>query len=99
MIGSLIIAVVVYFASIGALLLMAGGFGLTASAATEAFQKLAVNPALIAAALVARECAIWFGAAISRRGRKVRERNYATWQEFENEEARRKAEFGGAAAV
>ena len=76
-IGSLVIAVVVYFASIGALLLMAGGFSLTASAATKAFYGFASNPALIAAALIAREVAIWFGAAIAVRGRRVRERNYA----------------------
>ncbi|MEO7348316.1 MAG: hypothetical protein ABIW32_00395 [Terrimesophilobacter sp.] len=98
-IGSLVIAALTYFASIGVLLLLIGGFGLTASAASAAFVALATNPAMIAAALVARESAIWFGAAISRRGRKVRERNYATWQAFEHDEAQKRAEFGGAAAA
>ena len=98
-IGSLVIAVVVYFASIGALLLMAGGFSLTASAATKAFYGFASNPALIAAALIAREVAIWFGAAIAVRGRRVRERNYAAWEEFEREEAEKRARFGGRATV
>lgn len=97
-IGSLIIAVVTYFASIGVLLLLAGGFGLTASDASTYFFTLAVNPVLIAAGLLARECAIWFGAAIAKRGRKVRERNYAAWQSFENEEAQKRAEFDGTAA-
>ncbi len=97
-IGSVIIALVTYFASIGILLLLSGGFGLTASQGTNYFLALAVHPALIAAGLIARECAIWFGAAISKRGRKVRERNYAAWQTFENEEAQKRAEFGGAAA-
>ena len=98
-IGSLVIAVVVYFASIGALLLMAGGLSLTASAATKAFYGFASNPALIAAALIAREVAIWFGAAIAVRGRRVRERNYAAWEEFEREEAEKRARFGGRATV
>jgi hypothetical protein len=98
-IGSLLIGVGTYFASIGALLLMSGGFGLTASQASIEFLGFVLNPALIAAALIARETSIWFGAAIARRGRRVRERNYEAWQEFENEEARKRAEFGGVAAV
>lgn len=98
-IGSLVIAAVVYFASIGILLLMAGGFGLTASAATEAFYTFATNPVLIAAALIAREASIWFGAAIAVRGRKVRERNYEAWETFEREEAEKRAQFGGQTAV
>lgn len=98
-IGSLVIAAVVYFASIGILLLMAGGFGLTATAATEAFYDFAANPVLIAAALIAREVAIWFGAAIAVRGRRVRERNYEAWETFEREEAEKRARFGGRTAV
>ncbi len=89
--GSLLVAVATYFVSIGIFLLMQGGFGMTASAASVAFATFALNPALIAAALVARECAIWFGAAIARRGRKVRERNYEAWQAFELEEAQKRA--------
>ena len=98
-IGSLVIALVTYFASVGALVLFAGGFGLTPTEATKYFTGLLINPYMIAAALIARECAIWFGAAIAKRGRKVRERNYEAWQAFENEEARKRAEFGGAAAA
>jgi hypothetical protein len=98
-IGSIVVAVVVYFASIGALLLMKGGLSLTASEATKEFYSLAANPALIAAALIAREVAIWFGAAIAMRGRRVRERNYAAWEEFEREEAEKRARFGGRATA
>jgi len=98
-IGSLIIAAATYFATIGVLLLMSGGFGLTGSEAAVAFVGFAVNPALIAAALLAREASIWFGAAIAKRGRRVRERNYEAWMEFEAEEARKKADLGGVAAV
>ena len=97
-IGSLVIAVIVYLASIGVLLLLAGGFGLTASQATETFYGFAGNPVLVAAALLAREVAIWFGAAIAVRGRKVRERNYEAWETFEREEAEKRAEFGGRTA-
>lgn len=98
-IGSFVIAALTYFASIGIFLLMEGGFGLTPSAAVAAFAVVAVHPALIAAALIARECAIWFGAAVAKRGRKVRERNYEAWQAFENEQAQKRAEFGGTAAA
>ncbi len=98
-IGSLVVGAVTYFASVGAMLLMSGGFGLTASQASDAFAEFATNPALVVAALLARETSIWFGAAIARRGRRVRERNYEAWQAFENEEARKRAEFGGVAAV
>jgi hypothetical protein len=95
--GSLVIAVLVYFVSIGALLLIAGGFGLTAGEAAETFARLALNPVIIAAALLAREAAVWFGAAIAARGRRVRERNYAAWEAFEREEAEKRAEFSGRA--
>lgn len=103
--GSLIIAAVVYFATIGVLLLMAGGFGLTGSQAAGLFTGFALNPAVVIAALLAREVSVWSGAAISARGRKVRERNYEAWQEFEREEAQRlgeareRAELAGRTAV
>ena len=97
-IGSLIIAAITYFASIGALLLMAGGFGLTADDAVMKFREWAVNPAIIAAALLAREVAIWFGAAIAARGRKVRARNEVARDEFEREQAEKRAELGGPTA-
>lgn len=98
-IGSFVIAVLTYFATIGISLLMQGGFGLTGSQAATVFVTSALNPALIAAALIARECAIWFGAAIAKRGRKVRERNYEAWQQFERDEAQKRADLGGVAAV
>ena len=97
--GSLIIAVLVYAVSIGVLLLAAGGFGLTASQAAETFTGFAVNPAIVVAALLAREVSVWFGAVIAARGRKVRERNYEAWQAFEREEAEKRAEFAGRSAV
>jgi hypothetical protein len=98
-VGSLVIAAATYFASIGVLMLIAGGFGLTASAAALAFIGFALNPALVAAALLAREAAIWFGGAIAKRGRRVRERNYEAWQAFERDEAQKRAEFADRAAV
>ncbi|MBB5632935.1 hypothetical protein BKA04_001158 [Cryobacterium mesophilum] len=98
-IGSFVIAVLTYFVSIGIWILLQGGFGLTGSEAAAAFVASAINPALIAAALVARECAIWFGAAIAKRGRRVRERNYEAWQQFERDEAQKRADLGGVAAA
>lgn len=98
-IGSFVIAVLVYLVSIGVLLLAAGGFGLTASQAADAVSAFALNPAIVVAGLLAREVAVWFGAIISARGRKVRERNYDAWQAFEREEAEKRAEFAGRSAV
>ena len=97
-IGSLVIAALTYLASIGALILMAGGVALTASEATQTFRELAVNPVLIAAGLLAREVSIWFGAAIASRGRKVRERNQVAREEFDREEAEKRAGLGGRTA-
>ncbi len=98
-VGSLVVAALVYFVSIGILLLVAGGFGLTASQAAETFTGLALNPAIIVAVVLAREVSIWFGAVIAARGRRVRERNYEAWQAFEREQAEKRAEFAGRSAV
>ena len=52
-----------------------------------------MNPAIVIATIVAREVAIWFGAAISSRGRRVKARNIEAAAEYKRETAEKKAEF------
>ncbi len=83
--GSFVVAVVVYFGSIGVVLLMANVFGMTPDAAAAGFVSLATSPSIIVAAVVAREVTIWFGAAIASRGRKITARNLDARAEYERE--------------
>ncbi|MEO7720279.1 MAG: hypothetical protein ABIS08_00010 [Pseudolysinimonas sp.] len=92
-IGSLLVAVFVYFASIGLLLLINNVFGQTPAQANSAFGALATNPLIIAAALVAREVSIWIGLAIAARGRRVKARNIETRTEWDREQEEKKAEY------
>jgi len=99
-IGSLLVALFVYFASIGLLLLVDNVIGKTPAEANAAFGALATNPLMIAAALVAREVSIWIGLAIAARGRRVRARNEETRTAWDREQEEKRAEYerGGAAA-
>ena len=91
--GSLLVAVFVYFASIGLLLLVGNVFSLTPTQASSAFGALATNPLMIAAALVAREVSIWIGLAIAARGRRVKARNVETRTAWDREQEEKKAEY------
>jgi hypothetical protein len=57
------------------------------------FASLAINPWVIAAALVAREVSIWIGLAIAARGRRVRVRNVETRTAWDREQEEKKAEY------
>ena len=92
-IGSLLVAAVVYFGTIGFQLVADGGFGLTASEANARFLAYAANPFVIAAALVARETALWIGAIISSRGRRMKTRNATARADFERATAEHRAEY------
>ena len=91
--GSLLVALFVYFASIGLLLLVGNVFGKTPDQASSAFGALATNPLMIAAALVAREVSIWIGLAIAARGRRVKARNVETRTAWDREQEEKKAEY------
>jgi hypothetical protein len=91
--GSLLVALAVYFGSIGILLLLGVVIGAGDSEALGSFSGLASNPIIIIAALVAREVAIWFGLAISARGRRVKARNLELVDEWEHEHADTKAQY------
>ncbi|MEO5919726.1 MAG: hypothetical protein ABIQ01_01145 [Pseudolysinimonas sp.] len=91
--GSLLVALAVYFGSIGILLLLGVAIGAGASEALGSFGALATNPIIIIAALVAREVSIWIGLAISARGRRVKSRNHEIVDEWEREHADTRAQY------
>jgi hypothetical protein len=97
--GSLIVAVFVYFASIGLLLLVNNVIGKPATEVNALFTGLATNPLMIAAALVAREVSIWIGLAIAARGRRVKARNVETRTAWDREQEEKKAELEGTGAA
>jgi hypothetical protein len=91
--GSLLVAVITYFGSIGMLLLVTGIAG-----SSPGFVATALSPYVIAATIVAREVSIWTGLLISRRGTKVKERNRAEREAFDAEQGETKASDGASAA-
>jgi len=91
--GSLLVALVVYFGSIGLLLLVANIAGAASGGSAGSFAGLALNPFIIIASLVAREVAIWIGLAIAARGRRVKARNVELVDEWEQEHAETKAQY------
>jgi hypothetical protein len=90
-IGSLFVGVVVYFGTIGALLIGAGILTQGPDVAAELFRQGLVDPFTIAAGLVAREVALWAGAVIASRGRKVKVRNAEALEAHERENLRQRS--------
>lgn len=97
--GSLVVGILVYFVSIGALLLLNNVIGMTPSAAARAFRVAAESPLIITAALVAREVSLWMGAAIAARGRRVKAKNAEARAAFDSESARARADYERAVAA
>lgn len=83
--GGFLVAVVVYFSYIGGALLAVQAWNLTAAEAARFVSTQWLNPGAIAAAIVAREVPIWFGAWISRRGRSVTAKNIAAKADYERQ--------------
>jgi hypothetical protein len=96
--GSLAVALIVYFGTIGVLLLINDVVVLTSTTASSEFSSLAVNPVIIASALVAREVSIWMGFLIAVCGRRVTARNVEARVAFDHEQAEKKAEIEQKAA-
>lgn len=92
-IGSLFVAALTYLASVGVLALMYNVVGMTAEEGVARIGEIATSPFLIAAAALARECALWFGLAIAARGRRVKERNAAERAKFDSEVAEQRAAY------
>jgi hypothetical protein len=90
-IGSVVVALLVYFGTIGTLLLGSNIILQTPDAAAALFREGLSNPFTIASALVAREVAIWTGAIVASRGRKVKARNAEAKAAFESEQAQKRS--------
>lgn len=91
-VGSIFVGLIVYFGTIGLGLLTTGIVQNTPAEAAARFSAGLLNPFVIAAALLAREVALWTGAILSRRGRRLRERNAEAHAAWRQEVAETKAE-------
>lgn len=91
--GSLVVALVVYFGSIGILLLLGQIVGAASGGEAVTYAGIASQPFVIIAALVAREVSIWTGLAIAARGRRVKARNVELVDEWEREHADTKSRY------
>jgi hypothetical protein len=86
-ITSVLVGAGVYFGTAAVLLVYAGVLTMTQQEANAVYFAALANPLTITAALLAREVAIWTGAILGRRGRKVRERNADERAAYEAEKA------------
>ena len=89
--GSILVGLFVYFGTVTAVLVANGLVLETPEAAAELYRVSLSNPFTIAAALTSREVALWAGAILARRGRRVKERNAEALDDYmrEKEAARR----------
>lgn len=92
-ISSIFVALLTYGASIGVLALLRGVVGMTAEVGLQLIGAMATSALLLAVLVVARETNLWFGLAISTRGRRVKERNAVARAEFERSVAEQRAEY------
>ncbi len=95
--GSVFVAVVVYFGSIGLILLSTGVILDTPEEAAGRFSALLVSPIIIIATILAREVSLWLGSLISRRGRSLKVRNAEARAGYERELAERRSAHATAA--
>lgn len=81
--GSFFVGVIVYFGCIAGALLTVQAWTLTMNQANQFVETLWTSALTIAAAVVARECALWFGAWIAARGRRIRTANLEAQREYD----------------
>ncbi|MBC7518451.1 MAG: hypothetical protein H7248_06135 [Microbacteriaceae bacterium] len=92
-VGSLFVAALVYFGTIGVRLLADNIVMMTPDDAARRFATYAANPFVIAAAFAAREVAMWFGAIIAARGRRVKAANITAREQHALASEQYRAEF------
>lgn len=92
-ISSVFVALLTYGASIGVLALLRGVVGMAPEVGLQLLGAMATSALLLAVLVVARETNLWFGLAISTRGRRVKERNAVARAEFERSVAEQRAEY------
>ncbi len=71
--GGFVIAIIVYFSAIGGALLTVSAWTLSSMQFDAFLVQVATSPLILAAAIVAREIPVWFGAWIRARDRPKRE--------------------------
>jgi hypothetical protein len=100
-VGSIFVALFVYFGTIGFGMIQEGIFLATPEEARRLFVSQLGNPFVIVSALLAREVSMWFGAGIAARGRRVKARNIADREAYDRELSEKRAEHerGAATAV
>lgn len=96
--GSILVALAVYFGTIGLGVLNAGIIQLTPQEAGVLYVQQLSNPFIILSALLAREASLWFGSLIARRGRSVKARNAQAREEYQRTLAEKRAEREAASA-
>lgn len=82
-VGSFFVGAVVYFGYLGGALLTVQAWTMSLNEANQFVGTLWTNPLTIASAVVAREAALWFGAWIAARGRRVRAANLEAQRDYE----------------
>lgn len=97
-VGSIFVGLFVYFGTAGVLLLLGGVIEATPAEASANFARALANPLVIAAGIIARETALWTGAAIASRGRRVKAKNAKAMDQYNHEMEERKAGNGRASA-
>jgi hypothetical protein len=86
-IGSVIVGLVIWLGSASLVLVSAGMFSMNQTEANDVFFAALFSPILIVAALLGREVAIWTGAILARRGRRLKVVNAEAHAAFEREQA------------
>ena len=87
--GSIFVALFVYFGTVATGLLVNNILAETPTGAARLLSTALFSPFIIAAALLAREVSMWMGALISARGRRVKVRNLEARDAFDRETADR----------
>jgi len=91
-VGSILVGLAVYFGTIGLGLVSTGVVLQSPAEASGRFARELGNPFIILSGLLAREVSMWFGVAISRRGRRLKARNVEARAEYDRDIAQKKAE-------
>jgi hypothetical protein len=91
-VGSLFVALIVYFGSTGIVLLLHAG-QIPSNRVSEAYSQVLVSSGAIIAGLLAREVSLWMGFAVAARGRRVRARNVDARVLYDQEIATKRAEY------
>ncbi|MBF4571446.1 hypothetical protein ITJ64_02845 [Herbiconiux sp. VKM Ac-1786] len=95
--GGFLVAVLVYFAGIAGALVHVQAWTWQPQQQFDFVRSLTMDPLTLGGAIVAREVAIWTGALIALRGRRLKARNAAAREEWDRAQAEERASVDRAA--